>query len=114
MININLNMLLPCGLPRCCPEPTSSENGGDEEVPLGTILLKSAVCYPRYDTVDTVYLRFVQDCSLRRSMEVFHIPDYTLIMLSAYSRWSLKAPTYLTLPIQVMARIAETEEADDI
>ena len=47
-------------------------------------------------------------------MEVFHIPDYTLIMLSAYSRWSLKAPTYPTLPIQVMARIAEIEEADDI
>ena len=32
----------------------------------------------------------------------------------AHSRWGLKAPAYSTLPVQAMARIAATEEADGI
>ena len=32
----------------------------------------------------------------------------------AYSRWGLKAPAYSTLPVQAMARIAVSEEADSI
>lgn len=32
----------------------------------------------------------------------------------AYARWGLKAPTYSTLPVQAMARIAATEESESI
>ena len=32
----------------------------------------------------------------------------------AHSRWGLKAPAYSTLPVQAMARIAATEEAEGI
>jgi hypothetical protein len=32
----------------------------------------------------------------------------------AYSRWNLKAPTYTTLPVQAMARIAITEDVEGI
>src|SRR4051794_19106588 len=30
----------------------------------------------------------------------------------AYSRWNLKAPSYTTLPVQAMARIATTEDVE--
>jgi Metallo-beta-lactamase superfamily domain len=36
------------------------------------------------------------------------------LCLYAYSRSGLKTPAYSTLPVQTMARIAATEEADDI
>jgi cleavage and polyadenylation specificity factor subunit 2 len=32
----------------------------------------------------------------------------------AFSRWNLKAPTYTTLPVQAMARIAATEDVEGI
>jgi len=61
---------------------------------------------------------------LTRSYSLAHTID--LVLLShgdlahsglypyAYSRWNLKAPTYTTLPVQAMARIATTEDVEGI
>lgn len=32
----------------------------------------------------------------------------------AYTHWGLRAPTYTTLPVQAMARVAALEEVEDI
>jgi Cft2 family RNA processing exonuclease len=79
------------------------------------IVLKSALC------LSTVRFNF------RCINDSYRIaPSVDLVLLShgdlphsglypyAYSRWGLKAPAYSTLPVQAMARIAATEEADGI
>ena len=81
------------------------------------ISLKSALCYLR------CAVRFDFRC-VNDSYRI--APSVDLVLLShgdlphsglypyAYSRWGLKAPVYSTLPVQAMARIAATEEADGI
>lgn len=55
-----------------------------------------------------------------------HAPNIDLVLLShgdlahcglyayAHARWGLKAPTYTTLPVQAMGRIATTEDIEGI
>ena len=55
-----------------------------------------------------------------------HAPTVDLVLLShgdlahcglyayAHARWGLKAPTYTTLPVQAMGRIATTEDVEGI
>jgi cleavage and polyadenylation specificity factor subunit 2 len=40
--------------------------------------------------------------------------SHTGLYAYAYSRWNLKAPTYATLPVQAMGRIALIEEVEDL
>lgn len=72
-------------------------------------------------------IRYVLKLNFRRVNDLYRIaPTVDLVLLShgdlphsglypyAYSKWGLKAPAYSTLPVQAMARIAATEEADSI
>ena len=122
----DINILLDCGSPDWCPEPTSPENGGE-----GTTENKfpwEEYCDKLKECVVLCRLRYVGQVRPSRCVnESCRIaPSVDLVLLShgdlphsglypyAYSRWSLKAPAYSTLPVQAMARIAATEEADGI
>ncbi|KAH8982822.1 beta-lactamase-like protein [Lactarius akahatsu] len=98
----DITILLDCGSPDWCPEPTSLET-------------------ERADEADDIY-PWTQYCDKIREVA----PSIDLVLLShgdlahtglypyAHSRWGLKAPAYSTLPVQAMARIAATEEAEGI
>ena len=119
----DINILLDCGSPDWCPEPTPSENGGD-----GGAENK----FPWEQYCDKLKEWVVHDTQpgLTSGVEfndLYRIaPSVDLVLLShgdlphsglypyAYSRWGLKAPAYSTLPVQAMARIAATEEVDGI
>ncbi|KAH9002480.1 beta-lactamase-like protein [Lactarius hatsudake] len=97
----DITILLDCGSPDWCPEPTSETERADE----------ADETYP-----------WTQYCDKIREVA----PSIDLVLLShgdlahtglypyAHSRWGLKAPAYSTLPVQAMARIAATEEAEGI
>ncbi|KAF8261769.1 beta-lactamase-like protein [Lactarius quietus] len=98
----DITILLDCGSPDWCPEPAS---------------LKTELA----DEADDSY-SWKQYCDKLREVA----PSIDLVLLShgdlahtglypyAHSRWGLKAPAYSTLPVQAMARIAATEEAEGI
>ncbi|KAH9071539.1 beta-lactamase-like protein [Lactarius deliciosus] len=98
----DITILLDCGSPDWCPEPTSLET-------------------ERADDADDTY-PWTRYCDKIREVA----PSIDLVLLShgdlahtglypyAHSRWGLKAPAYSTLPVQAMARIAATEEAEGI
>lgn len=114
----DINILLDCGSPDWCPEPTSSENGGENKFPWEQYCDHLKECVMLY-AIGQLFFRCVDD-SYRIA------PAVDLVLLShgdlshsglypyAYSRWGLKAPAYSTLPVQAMARIAATEETDGI
>jgi cleavage and polyadenylation specificity factor subunit 2 len=117
----DINILLDCGSPDWCPEPPSSRTEGDhvmeDAFPWEQYCdkLRECVVYRMRSGVSAAY-----NCSYRIA------PTVDLVLLShgdlahsglypyAYARWGLKAPAYSTLPVQAMARIAATEEADGI
>ncbi|KAN0126510.1 Beta-lactamase-like protein [Russula decolorans] len=94
----DINILLDCGSPDWCPEPTSSENGGENKFPWEQYCDNLKGIAPSVDLV------------LLSHGDLPHSGLYPY----AYSRWGLKAPAYSTLPVQAMARIAATEEIDGI
>jgi hypothetical protein len=83
------------------------------------IILKSALCCLRYDTcLSSTFGVFNNSYRIASPLDlVLHslgdLPHSGLYPY-AYSRWDLKAPAYSTLPVQAIARIAATEEADGI
>jgi cleavage and polyadenylation specificity factor subunit 2 len=110
----DINILLDCGSPDWCPEPTSSENEGEKKFP-----------WERYcDNLKECVMLKVNFRCVNDSYRI--APSIDLVLLShgdlphsglypyAYSKWGLKAPAYSTLPVQAMARIAATEEVDGI
>ncbi|TFY83336.1 hypothetical protein EWM64_g677 [Hericium alpestre] len=98
----DVTVLLDCGSPDWCPEPSSSALKTDD-------LEDQSSHWERY-------------CQKLREVA----PNVDLVLLShgdlahtglyayAYARWGLKAPAYSTLPVQAMGRIASTEEVEGI
>ncbi|KAI0068508.1 hypothetical protein BV25DRAFT_1791984 [Artomyces pyxidatus] len=98
----DVQILLDCGSPDWCPEPSSSavkeEDIEAQEHHWEKYCLKLKEIAP---TIDLVLLSHG---------DLAHSGLYAY----AYSRWGLKAPAYSALPVQAMARIAATEEAEGI
>jgi cleavage and polyadenylation specificity factor subunit 2 len=117
----DINILLDCGSPDWCPEPSSSENAGDD-------VTENKFHWEQYcDKLKEWVFRYMRSGPTSGVDYSFRIaPTVDLVLLShgdlphsglypyAYSRWGLKAPAYSTLPVQAMARIAATEEVDGI
>ena len=115
----DIKILLDCGSPDWCPESTSLEteraDGTDDTYPWKQYCDKLR----EYVAVDR------SSCSLLTA-QCRVAPSVDLVLLShgdlahtglypyAHSRWGLKAPAYSSLPVQAMARIAATEEAEGI
>ena len=65
-------------------------------------------------------------CNAEHTTAVRYAPTVDLVLLShgdlahsglyayAYSRWDLKAPTYTSLPVQAMARMAALEDVEGV
>ncbi|KAJ8698469.1 hypothetical protein PTI98_005175 [Pleurotus ostreatus] len=90
----DVRVLLDCGSPDWCPE--LGENDGE--------FYWETYCTALRDVAPTV------DLVLLSHGDLAHSGLYPY----AYSRWNLKAPTYTTLPVQAMARIAATEDVEGI
>ena len=115
----DITILLDCGSPDWCPEPTSLKTEGVDG---------AEDIYPWKQYCDKLREYVVRDFSLCSLLTLQHrvAPSIDLVLLShgdlahtglypyAHSRWGLKAPAYSTLPVQAMARIAATEEAEGI
>ncbi|KAI0048061.1 hypothetical protein FA95DRAFT_1558455 [Auriscalpium vulgare] len=98
----DVKILLDCGSPDWCPEPSSS-----------------AV---KEEDIEANEYHWEQYCQRLKELA----PSIDLVLLShgdlahsglfayASSRWGLKAPAYSTLPVQAMARIAASEESEGI
>ncbi|TFY62810.1 hypothetical protein EVG20_g6565 [Dentipellis fragilis] len=98
----DVTILLDCGAPDWCPEPSSSA-------------LKT-------DDLDSQSTHWEKYCQTLQEVA----PKVDLVLLShgdlahsglypyAYARWGLKAPAYSTLPVQAMGRIAVSEEIESI
>jgi cleavage and polyadenylation specificity factor subunit 2 len=116
--DINFNFPLDCGSPDWCPEPPSSENGVENKFPweeycdnLKECVMLSTIRYVvRVQTFTVFRTALSADLVLLSHGDIPHSRLYHY----AYSQWGLKAPAYSTLPVQAMARIAATEEADGI
>ncbi|KAI0796908.1 beta-lactamase-like protein [Abortiporus biennis] len=99
----DVQILLDCGSPDWCPENASSSAVKEE------------------DLEEKTY-HWEQYCQALKE----HAPNIDLVLLShgdlqhsglypyAYAHWGLKAPTYTTLPVQAMARIAATEDVEGL
>ncbi|KAN0128544.1 Beta-lactamase-like protein [Lactarius tabidus] len=98
----DITILLDCGSPDWCPEPTTLEaeraDGAEDTHPWEQYCDKLREVAPSIDLV------------LLSHGDLAHTGLYPY----AHSRWGLKAPAYSTLPVQAMARIAATEEAEGI
>ncbi|KAI0306845.1 beta-lactamase-like protein [Multifurca ochricompacta] len=102
----DIKILLDCGSPDWCPEQEEPQPSSTED---------------RNNATENTF-HWEQYCDKLREIA----PSVDLVLLShgdlahsglypyAYSRWGLKAPAYSTLPVQSMARIAATEEAEGI
>jgi cleavage and polyadenylation specificity factor subunit 2 len=106
----DVRILLDCGSPDWSPEKPALDLEHWEEY---CQALREYVASPPH-------LIFRPKCSQRCA------PTVDLVLLShgdlahcglyayAYSRWNLKAPTYTSLPVQAMGRIATTEDIEGI
>ena len=115
----DIKILLDCGSPDWCPEPSLSAQDGNG-------MAEDGFHWQQYcDKLrEWVISRTPSRSTLNYSYRI--APSIDLVLLShgdlahsglypyAYSRWGLKAPAYSTLPVQAMARIAATEEAEGI
>lgn len=116
----DVKILLDCGSPDWCPEASSSAVTTEE-------LDANNQEWETYCQA----LREYASTSLRlHSMCAEHAsscaPSVDLVLIShgdllhcglyayAYARWNLKAPTYTSLPVQAMGRIAVTEDVEGI
>ncbi|KAJ7590894.1 beta-lactamase-like protein [Mycena floridula] len=91
----DVKILLDCGSPDWCPETAFNEepNYHWEEY-----------CQALREVAPTVDLVLLSHGDLA----------HTGLFPYAYARWNLKAPTYTTLPVQAMARMAATEDIEGI
>ncbi|GBE80027.1 hypothetical protein SCP_0212290 [Sparassis crispa] len=92
----DVRILLDCGSPDWCPENAST--GKQEEHSW------EKYCEALEDAAPNV------DLVLLSHGDLAHSGLYAY----AYSHWNLTAPAYTTLPVQAMARIAATEDAEGI
>ncbi|KAK7054222.1 cleavage and polyadenylation specificity factor subunit 2 [Favolaschia claudopus] len=95
----DVRILLDCGSPDWSPEnPPSSPDCDEPAFHCEQYCQSLRECAP---TVDLVLLSHG---------DLAHCGLYAY----AYSRWNLKAPTYTSLPVQAMGRIATTEDIEGI
>ncbi|KAK7061904.1 cleavage and polyadenylation specificity factor subunit 2 [Favolaschia claudopus] len=95
----DVRILLDCGSPDWSPEnPPSSPDSDEPAFHWEQYCQSLRECAP---TVDLVLLSHG---------DLAHCGLYAY----AYSRWNLKAPTYTSLPVQAMGRIATTEDIEGI
>lgn len=96
----DVRILLDCGSPDWCPEASDLREEHSQESPYHWDKYCDALkeCAP---TVDLVLLSHG---------DLAHSGLYPY----AYAHWGLTAPAYTTLPVQAMARIAATEDAEGI
>ncbi|EIW61467.1 uncharacterized protein TRAVEDRAFT_162694 [Trametes versicolor FP-101664 SS1] len=92
----DVRILLDCGSPDWCPEPSSEE--GDDVLSWTKYCDALKECAPSVDLV------------LLSHGDLSHSGLYPY----AYSHWGLTAPAYTTLPIQAMAKTAATEDVEAI
>ncbi|KAK7470454.1 hypothetical protein VKT23_001879 [Stygiomarasmius scandens] len=92
----DVRILLDCGSPDWEPEP--SESGDNQEYHWEEYCKSLRECAPSVDLV------------LLSHGDLSHCGLYAF----AHSRWGLKAPTYTTLPVQAMGRIATTEDVEGL
>ncbi|THH16445.1 hypothetical protein EW146_g4205 [Bondarzewia mesenterica] len=98
----DVHILLDCGSPNWCPEPSSSAFT-DEDIEARSYHWEQ-YCHKLREIAPIV------DLVLLSHGDLAHSGLYSY----AYSRWGLKAPAYSTLPVQAMARIAASEEVDGL
>ncbi|CAK5275400.1 unnamed protein product [Mycena citricolor] len=91
----DVKILLDCGSPDWCPEAETED---------GTGFHWEEYCRALRECAPTVDLVLISHGDLA------HCGLYAY----AYSRWNLRAPTYTSLPVQAMGRIATTEDIEGI
>ncbi|KAF9464371.1 beta-lactamase-like protein [Collybia nuda] len=97
----DVRILLDCGSPDWAPEPPhkpKSEDGSE------SLYHWEPYCQSLREVSPTI------DLVLLSHGDLSHAGLYPY----AYSRWNLKAPTYTTLPVQAMGRIAVSEDVEGI
>ncbi|TFK82062.1 hypothetical protein K466DRAFT_530929 [Polyporus arcularius HHB13444] len=94
----DVRILLDCGSPDWCPEPPAGDADESESLPWEKYCDALKECAP---TVDLVLLSHG---------DLSHSGLYPY----AHAHWGLTAPTYTTLPVQAMARVAVTEDVEAI
>jgi cleavage and polyadenylation specificity factor subunit 2 len=116
----DVRILLDCGSPDWCPERSPSSSAVTTERlsyhwDQYCDALRQCVCLLRVLRLDTNTIAAGRNA-----------PEVDLVLLShadlahsglyayAYSRWGLKAPTYTSLPVQAMARMAVLEDAEGV
>ncbi|KAJ7682611.1 beta-lactamase-like protein [Mycena polygramma] len=95
----DVRILLDCGSPDWCPEDPALKPDSEEQQ-----FHWEEYCQELREAAPTV------DLVLLSHGDLAHCGLYAY----AYSRWNLKAPTYTSLPVQAMGRIATTEDIEGI
>ncbi|KAF7355476.1 Cleavage and polyadenylation specificity factor subunit 2 [Mycena sanguinolenta] len=95
----DVRILLDCGSPDWSPENPALNPGSEEPT-----FHWEEYCQSLRECAPTV------DLVLLSHGDLAHCGLYAY----AYSRWNLKAPTYTSLPVQAMGRIATTEDIEGI
>ncbi|KAJ7929959.1 beta-lactamase-like protein [Mycena leptocephala] len=95
----DVRILLDCGSPDWAPEDPTLKPASEEQA-----FHWEEYCQALRECAPTV------DLVLLSHGDLAHCGLYAY----AYSRWNLKAPTYTSLPVQAMGRIATTEDIEGI
>ncbi|KAG5652410.1 hypothetical protein H0H81_005058, partial [Sphagnurus paluster] len=97
----DVRILLDCGAPDWAPEPVHT-------------IVPEGAQHPSYHW--ETYCTALRQCAPTVDLVLLSHGDlaHTGLYPYAYSRWGLKAPTYTTLPVQAMGRIAVSEDVEGI
>ncbi|KAF7985231.1 hypothetical protein HWV62_7878 [Athelia sp. TMB] len=99
----DVRILLDCGSPDWSPEDSSSSSIKSEDIQ-ATSYHWEEYCQRLREYAPTI------DLVLLSHGDLSHCGLYAF----ANARWGLKAPTYTTLPVQAMGRIATTEDVEGL
>ncbi|KAI0921639.1 hypothetical protein AcW2_006550 [Taiwanofungus camphoratus] len=96
----DVRILLDCGSPDWCPEDISAKEGLEDQ----SLYHWDKYCEALKECAPTV------DLVLLSHGDLAHSGLYPY----AHTHWNLTAPAYTTLPVQAMARVAASEDAEGI